>query len=387
MQKQVIDKSISVIKKRIDESGTKEITLQQKGEDGILLQVPSITDFKHIDNLIGKTAKLTFHIANESGDLDLILDKIHNHHAPNTQVLITRNLRDKDTKIGTIIHKAPLLSGDILDDASVVFDNMNFPAVKLTFNFIGAKGFARVTKNNIGKQLAIVLDKQVISAPLIKDSIDGGSALITGNFSIDEANELAILLKSGSLPASLNISEKRFIEPSLGLDAIHSSIYSLIIGAILLATFMIIFYGLFGIIANLSLIICFAMIISVFYIMQITLTLPGAAGIILTLGMAVDANILIFERIKEEINLGKKKIQAIEIGYKSAFNTIFDANITTMIAILMLYIFASGFIRGFAISIGIGIICSTMTSVFFAKLLTDIFNKFLFNYNKNLLRD
>ena len=348
-----LKQSIEIVRRRIDDVGTKEPTILQRGEKRILVELPGLKDPERIKNLLGKTAKLSFrlvtNLSSEFGSDKLL----------------------SETGEEIIVSKKIVMSGENLIDAQPRLDNQsNQPSVSFTLDRLGAQKFGKSTTRNVGKRLAIVLDNKVISAPSIREPITGGSGNISGNFSFQEATDLALLLRSGALPTPINIVEERTVGPDLGEDSIKSGVFSLFIGFILVVTYMIYKYRFFGIIANISLISNLVMLIGVLTLLEATLTLPGIAGIILTVGMAVDANVLIFERIKEELKTDKSIIHAFDIGYSKAKITVLDANITTLIAATILFVFGSGPIKGFAVTLGIGIITTLYSAYFIARHLT-----------------
>ena len=271
------------------------------------------------------------------------------------------------------LQKKSVVSGSELTNAQPSFDQNNRPAVSFQFNPVGGRKFGEYTKENIGNPFAIVLDSEVISAPVIQSHIPGGAGIITGSFTVDESNRLAILLRAGALPASIRVLEQRTVGPELGADSIKSGKIAAIIAGSLILLFMALTYGLFGLFANIGLIINIALIFSIMATMSATLTLPGIAGIVLTIGMAVDANVLIFERIKEELQVNKSIFRAIELGYEKALTSIIDANVTTFIAAIILFTLGSGPIRGFSVTLGIGIITSVFTAVFLTRLIVSLY--------------
>lgn len=367
LQEQVIDQSIEIIRMRVDSTGTKEPMIQRQGKKHILLQVPGEEDPGYLKNLLGQTAKMTFHIVDESATTS-------SHD--NSVMLLP--LKDKEgteeANIMLPVKKKALLSGDMLVDARANFYNAA-PVVEFEFNAVGSKIFAEVTKENHHKRLAIVLDNEVLSAPTINDPILGGKGHITGNFSVEAANELALLLRAGALPAPLNIVEERSIGPNLGLDSIEAGKKAGILGFVAVVIFMIWSYGILGIFANIALTLAMLYIFAMLTMFQATLTLPGIAGIILTIGMAVDANVLIYERIREELHKGNSNLHSIRQGFNSAFATIADSNITTLIAAFLLYIFGTGAIKGFAVALSIGLVASMFTAIIVTKLLIDSWYK------------
>ena len=352
-----VDQSIEIVRKRIDETGTKEASILRRGSNRILVELPGVKDPERIKELLGKTAQLAFRMVtsdkSEFGNDIFIL---------------------KDTGEEITVSKRVIISGENLIDAKPRFDNLNQePIVAFTLNRSGSQRFGQATSRNIGKRLAIILDNQAISAPVIQDSITGGQGTISGNFTFQSATDLALLLRSGSLPAPLSIVEARTVGPDLGQDSIEAGVVSLFVGFILVILFMIFKYRLFGIIANVALISNLLMLLGFLTILEATLTLPGIAGIILTVGMAVDANVLIFERIKEEIyKESSNNIQAFDLGFKRSIVNILDANITTLIASIILFIFGSGPVKGFAVTLSIGLITTLFSAYFISRHLTSI---------------
>jgi preprotein translocase subunit SecD len=349
IKKKLGEQSIEIVRKRIDENGTKEPVIAMQGQNRILLQVPGITDNQQIKQILGKTAKLTFHLLAE------------NNHYDSFQI------SDGDGRIYNLQNTA-IVTGDMLESATATYHEGK-PAVAFSFNKIGTQKFADITKKNLGKIFAVVLDNKIVTAPVINTPITQGSGVISGSFSTEEASKVALLLRAGALPTPLNIIEERVIGPSLGLDSIKSGKISAVAGVVLVAIFMLLFYGIFGIFANIALVINLAIIIAVLAMLDGTLTLPGIAGIILTIGMSVDANVLIFERIKEELNHKKSVFIAVEQGFSQAYRTILDSNITTLIITFFLYNFGNGSIKGFSITLSIGIMSSMFTAVLFTRML------------------
>ncbi len=351
-----LKQSIEIVRRRIDDVGTKEPTILQRGDKRILVELPGVKDPERIKNLIGKTAQLNFRLVSENTS-EFGFDK-----------LLSENGEELN------VSKRIIISGDNLVDSQPRLDTQsNQPNVSFTLDRLGAQKFGKITTTNVGKRLAIVLDNRIISAPSIREPITGGQGSISGNFTFQEATDLALLLRSGALPTPLNIVEERTVGPDLGKDSIKSGTFSLMVGFILVILYMIYKYRFFGIIANISLISNLLMLIGILTIMEATLTLPGIAGIILTVGMAVDANVLIFERIKEELKTEKSIIHAFDIGYSKAKITVLDANITTLIAACILFAFGSGPIKGFAVTLGIGIITTLYSAYFIARHLTSWF--------------
>ena len=360
---QTMDQSLEIIRRRVDEAGTREPTIQKQGSRRILIQVPGLGSAEELLQLIGRTAKLTFH--------PVIKNSVSCEKKPVITSIIVENFDNTNNCLE--LEKKFVVSGSQLTNAQPSFDQNNRPAVSFQFNPVGGRKFGEYTKNNIGNPFAIVLDKQVISAPIIQSYIPGGAGIITGNFSVDESNRLSILLRAGALPAAIQVLEQRTVGPELGADSIKSGKIAAIIAGILVLLFMIASYGLFGLFANVGLIFNIALIFSIMAYFAATLTLPGIAGIVLTIGMAVDANVLIFERIKEEIKTNKSLYRAIELGYEKALTSIIDANVTTFIAAVILFSLGSGPIKGFSVTLGIGIMTSVFTAVYLTRLLISIY--------------
>tara|TARA_Y100000591_G_scaffold320851_1_gene334907 strand:+ start:1796 stop:3349 length:1554 start_codon:yes stop_codon:yes gene_type:complete len=355
-----LDQAVEIVRRRVDETGTNEPNILKRGNNRILVELPGLDDPARIKSLLGKTANLTFQFvsSNENDDFG-------------TEKLKFDNNLDEAT-----VSKRIILNGDNLVDAKPRMDTQNNETI-VSFNLdrVGAKKFARATTENVGKQLAIILDGKIISAPSIREPIVGGSGQISGNFTFQSATDLALLLRSGALPAPMNIIEERTVGPDLGKDSIKAGIISLIVGFSLVVLFMIYKYRIFGLIANFALITNLFLLIGILTLFGATLTLPGIAGIILTVGMAVDANVLIFERIKEEISIEKNKIIAFDSGYIKSRTAIIDANITTLIAAVILFLMGSGPIKGFSVTLGIGILTTLFSVYFIARLLSSIYVK------------
>jgi len=349
-----LKQSIEIVRRRIDDVGTKEPTILQRGEKRILVELPGLKDPERIKALLGKTAQLNFRLVSDNNEFG-------------AEELVSED----GEKLN--ISKRIIMSGENLIDAQPSIQNQNNePTVSFTLDRLGAQKFGRATTDNVGKRLAIVLDGEIVSAPNINEPITSGNGMISGNFSFQEATDLALLLRSGALPTPLLVVEERTVGPDLGEDSIKSGVTSLIIGFILVILFMLYKYKIFGLIANTALIANLLMLIGTLTILEATLTLPGIAGIILTVGMAVDANVLIFERIKEELKTEKSPIHAFDSGYSRAKITVLDANITTLIAAIILFAFGSGPVKGFAITLGIGIITTLFTAYFLARHLTSL---------------
>lgn len=351
-----VDQSIEVIRRRVDELGTTEPNIQRQGEDRVLVQVPGLGDPQRLKDLLKQTARLSFHLVSQemSGE-----QALQGRPPSGAEVMFSSD----DPPIPYVIERREIVSGEDLVDSQPGFDQRtNEPLVTFRFNNSGARDFGRASTDNVGRPFAIILDDVVISAPVIREPILGGSGQISGNFTVESANDLAILLRAGALPADLTIVEERTVGPGLGQDSIEAGETAGIIAAIAVLVFMVLSYGLFGVFANVALTINIIMIMGVLSMLQATLTLPGIAGIILTIGMAVDANVLIYERIREEARAGRNAIAAIDAGYKRALGTILDANITTLIAAIILFSLGSGPIRGFAITLAIGIVTTVFSA-------------------------
>ncbi|WP_417450247.1 protein translocase subunit SecD [Kordiimonas sp.] len=361
-KRDAIARAMEVMRKRVDPDGTKEITLHPQGNDRIILEVPGASDPEEIKRLIGKTAKLTFHDVNTNvSPEDIARGRLGARE---------RAVPMADSPGQIVIKERVIVSGDDLTDAKAAFDgNTGRPAVAFTFNTAGAKRFGNHTRDNVGRPFAIVLDNTVISAPNIQQPILSGSGQITGVGTAAEAQELATLLKAGALPVPLTVLEQRTVGPDLGSDSIEAGEWAATVGFAGVIVFMLLAYGGFGLAANLALITNLVLIMGMLSLFQATLTLPGIAGIVLTIGMAVDANVLIFERIREEQSNGRKPFGAMEHGYGEALSTIMDANITTFIAAAVLYMLGSGPVQGFAVTLAIGILTSMFTAVVLTRLI------------------
>ncbi len=374
IKKLTIEQSLETIRNRVDQFGISEPEIIPQGEDRIVIQLPGIKDTTRAKNLIGKTALLEFKLVDEEHSLDDAL----RGNVPDGSVIANENRLDRQsgrrTNIPILLKNKTLLTGGYLESAQVkIGDRFGEPYVGIKFNTQGAKDFDRITGENVKKRLAIVLDGIVHSAPVIQERISGGEAQITGSFTMDEAKDLAIVLRAGALPAPVHILEERTVGPSLGQDSIDKGLWSTIIGGILVMIFMIVYYKFSGVVANVALIMNMIVILGTLAAFRATLTLPGIAGIVLTIGMAVDANVLIFERIREELRAGKTPRAAIETGYSRAFLTILDTNVTTLIAALFLFGFGTGPVKGFAVTLSIGIVVSMFTAIFVTRIIFDHF--------------
>jgi len=363
-----VNQTIEVVRLRVDETGVREPTIQRQGTDRILIQLPGVKDPERIKAIIGKVAKMTFHLLHPRVSAE---EAMRGRIPPGAKLLPDAEEKDPSGNPRMyLIQKKVMVSGENLVDSQPSFDQRtNEPVVTFRFDSVGGRKFGNVTGKNVGRIFAIVLDNKVISAPVIREPILGGTGQISGNFTVESAQDLALLLRAGSLPAALTYLEERTVGPGLGADSIAAGKIASIIGMILVLIFMAVAYGLFGLFANIPLMFNMILIFGGLSFLPATLTLPGIAGIVLTIGMAVDANVLIFERIREEVRVGRTPISAIEAGYSRAITTIIDANLTTLIAALLLYQFGSGPIRGFAVTLSIGIATSMFTAIMLTRLL------------------
>ena len=354
--------SLEIIRRRIDEVGTREPTIQRQGTNRILIQVPGLGSAQELKDLIGTTAQLSFHpvVGRTSNANDRA--GVGNVIFPSID----------EEGVFYVLEENPVVTGEELVDSQPSFDQNGGPAVSFRFNSAGGAKFGRYTAENVGQLFAIVLDEEVISAPRINEAIPGGSGIISGNFSLEQSTQLAVLLRAGALPVEPTFVEERTIGPQLGQDSIDAGRIACIVAFSGVLVFMVLSYGTFGLFANLALIVNVAMIFGLLSMIGATLTLPGIAGIVLTIGMAVDANVLIFERIREELKSAKGPARAIELGYEKALSAILDANITTFITAVILFVMGSGPVRGFAITLGLGILTSVFTAIFVTRLIVVI---------------
>ncbi len=359
---QVIDQSIGIVRRRIDELGTKEPSIQGQGTDRILVQLPGVQNPESVKILLGKTAKMSFHLIDET---TTVAQAKHNKINRKTSTIMNGSNGEQ-----YVVLRKQILGGENLVDARVSF-NEGAPVVSFRFNTVGGRKFGEVTSNHVNERLAIVLDNEVISAPTINGPITGGSGIITGNFTTKTANDLALLLRSGALPAPLEVIQERTVGAGLGADSIQSGVIASIIGLCAVVIFMVMAYGLFGVMVDITVFLNIAIMLGIMSFIGTTLTLPGIAGIILTIGMAVDANILIFERMREEVNKGRSIRDSITVGFTEAYRTIVDSNLTTLVASVVLFYFGSGPVRGFAVTLAIGILTSMFTSITVSRLLTE----------------
>ena len=359
LKAKVVDQSIEIVRRRIDELGTKEPVIQRQGSDRIVVQLPGLQNPEYVKTLLGKTAKLSFHMVDSrSSAMDARRGKLSTS---------SRLIKGSEGE-SFVISRKPVVGGENLIDAQASFQD-GMPVVSFKFNSLGGKKFGEATSENVGERLAIVLDNEVISAPVINGPIVGGSGIISGNFTVKSANDLALLLRSGALPAPLEVLEERTVGAGLGADSIREGVFASIIGLIAVVVFMIAAYGLFGLFTTITVFMNLFLMLGVLSLIGATLTLPGIAGIILTIGMAVDANVLIFERMREEVKHGRSTKDAAEAGFNEAWSTIVDSNLTTLVAALVLFYFGSGPVRGFAVTLAIGIATSMFTSVTVTRLI------------------
>jgi preprotein translocase subunit SecD len=365
-KRNLLNQSVEIIRRRVDETGTKEPLIQPQGMNRIIVEVPGIEDPERLKTIIGQTAKLTFHMLH--AETPIVSEDMM--FIPDGYLLVPSDELDIDgnPKSYFLANERPDLSGEGLDDASAAF-YQGIPQVNFKFDNQAARDFGVLTSNNVGKLFAIILDDQVISAPVIREPILGGQGVISGDFTLESANDLALLLRAGALPAPIEIIEERTVGPTLGKDSVASGKKAVIYAGILVMIMMFVIYGLFGLFADIALLVNVVLIIAALTLLQATLTLPGIAGIVLVIGMAVDANVLIFERIREEARYGKSIYATIDNGFSAAVKTIIDSNLTTLLAALILYYFGSGPVRGFAVTLSIGIIASMFSAISFTRLM------------------
>ncbi|MDR2723769.1 MAG: protein translocase subunit SecD [Holosporaceae bacterium] len=363
-----VDRSIEIVRKRVDETGTREASIQRQGNDRILLQIPGLQDPSHVKALLGRTAKMTFRLVDENAPE--VMDR-------KKAVAPVGSIYFESPESGKFIavKKHILVGGETLTDAGLGYDEYNRPEVSFKFNKIGAKKFGEATRENVGKRFAIILDNEIISAPVIQTPITGGSGRITGDFSLEKARDLALLLRAGALPAPLTVIEEKTVGPDLGADSIHSGIMATLLSGLFVLVFMFLWYSSFGLIADIAVMANLILLIAGLSCLQATLTLPGIAGIALTVGMAVDANVLINERIKEYIRKGEKWMKAVEAGYDLAMTSIVDTNLNTIIGMMCLYQFGTGPVKGFAITTILGTIISFFTSTTLTRYVVTILMK------------
>lgn len=372
IQRLAAEQALETIRNRIDQFGVSEPDIRHQGENRILIQLPGIRDTQRAKDLIGKTALLEFKLLDEEHDINAALK---GEIPPGSDLLYqitTDRATLRETRTPYLVKKRALLTGAYLTDAKVQIDSQfNEPYVAINFDKKGGRIFEKITEENVKKRLAIILDNKVYSAPVIQEKISGGAARITGNFTAETARDLAIVLRAGALPAPVNIIEERTVGPSLGMDSINKGLISMLIGGLFVVLFMAFYYKGAGVIADVALILNIILIAGGLAAFQATLTLPGIAGIILTIGMAVDANVLIFERIREELRVGKSARAAVDAGFDRATLTILDANITTLIAALVLFQFGTGPVKGFAVTLSLGVVSSVFTALVLSRLIFD----------------
>jgi preprotein translocase subunit SecD len=367
-----VTQSLEIVRRRIDETGTREPTIQRQGPDRILVQLPGIDNPDRIKDLLGKTAKLNFHLV----DTETSVGEARQGRLPPGSMLVEADdERDVSGELMQyVVRKRVSVSGDRLVDAQPTFQT-NQPVVSFRFDGVGGRKFGDITVQNIGRPLAIILDNKVISAPVIRSPITGGSGVIEGNFTVREATDLALLLRAGALPAPLTILEERSVGPDLGADSVQAGKLAAMIGLFAVIVFMVVSYGLFGLVADVALLINILLLAAALSLLQATLTLPGIAGIVLTIGMAVDANVLVFERIREEVANGRTPFSAVDAGYQRALTTIIDSNVTTLIAAVLLFGLGSGPVKGFGVTLAIGICTSMFSAVMVTRMMVVLWLK------------
>ncbi|HEX2647178.1 MAG TPA: protein translocase subunit SecD [Candidatus Dormibacteraeota bacterium] len=365
-RRQAVEQSIEIIRRRIDETGTKEPTIQREGQDRILVQLPGVDNPEHVKALLGRTARLTFQLVDTSVSVE---EARRGRLPPGDEVLPGEEGRGSrgGGQAAYVVKKRVMVGGDTLIDAQATFQE-NQPVVSFKFDAAGARRFGDATRENVHKPFAIVLDGKVISAPEIREPILGGSGIISGSFTVQSASDLALLLRAGALPAPITILEERTVGAELGADSIHAGAVASVVGVILVVVFMVLFYGLFGVFADIALMFNLTLMLGALSLLGATLTLPGIAGIALTMGMAVDANVLIYERIREEIRGGRSMLSSLEAGFTRAFGTILDSHVTTLVAGILLYWLGSGPVKGFAVTLSIGVLTSLFSAILVTRL-------------------
>jgi len=364
LSNQTIAQSIEVVRRRIDELGTREPSIQQQGADRILVQVPGLGDPQQLINVISQTARMNFRLVDETGNVQAALQ---GRVPPESELLYETGPLGEQVPL--LVQRRVMVAGDRLAQASQGFDQQGLPVVNFRFDGAGAQAFGEVTRTNVGRRFAIVLDNKVVSAPVIRQPILGGNGQISGNFTVQSANELAVVLNAGALPANLVVIEQRTVGAELGADSVAAGTESALIGLALVIVFILVSYGLFGAFASIGVMVNLMLLVAVMSFLGATMTLPGIAGVVLTLGMSVDANVLIYERIREEMRLGKTAIAAIDTGFRRAMSAIVDSNITTILAALILFQLGSGPVRGFAVTLALGIIISFFSAVMVTRAL------------------
>ena len=364
-ERTILDQSIEIVRRRIDETGTKEPTIQREGSDRILVQLPGIDNPEHVKAILQKTAKMTFQLV----DTNVSVEEAKRVLPPGDEILPSAEDTRHPGVTGPsyVVQRRVMVAGDSLTDAQATFQDAQ-PVVSFKFDANGGRRFGEVTKVNVGKPFAIVLDGKVISAPVIREAITGGAGIISGNFTVQTAGDLALLLRAGALPATLTIIEERTVGPDLGADSIRAGTLACFVGVGLVILFMVMFYGLFGVFANVALFFNLCLLLASLSMLGATLTLPGIAGIALTMGMGVDANVLIYERIREEVRTGRTMLSALEAGFIRAFGTIFDSHVTTFVAGMLMFALGSGPVKGFAVTLCIGVAWSLFSAILVTRL-------------------
>jgi preprotein translocase subunit SecD len=364
-RRQAVEQSIEIIRRRIDATGIKEPTIEQEGQDRIVVELPGVGNPEHVKQLIGKTARLTFQLVDPS----VSVEAARAGRLPPGDVILPASGGQGGAEQGAyVVRRRVIVGGGQLVDAQPTFEGSQ-PVVSFRLDSEGARRFGDATRENVGKELAIVLDNKVISAPVVKEPILGGNGIISGNFTVQSASDLALLLRAGALPAPITFLEERTVGPGLGADSIHAGALACVVAVALVVVFMVLFYGLFGIFADIALFFNLCLMIGALTLLGATLTLPGIAGIALTLGMAVDANVLIYERIREELRGGRTMLSALDTGFKRAFGTILDSHVTTLVAGALMYWLGSGPVRGFAVTLSIGVLTSLFSAILVTRLL------------------
>jgi preprotein translocase subunit SecD len=364
LRRNAVEQSLEIVRRRIDETGTREPVIQRQGENRIVVQLPGVGDPQRIKRLLGKTAKLNFHLVDTSASPD----QAASGRLPAGSVLLPGDERRPGAPAQYVVRKRPMVAGERLVDSRPSFQD-NAPVVSFRFDTLGAKQFGKATQDNVGKLMAIALDDRIISAPVIREPILGGSGVISGSFTTQEAQDLSLLLRAGALPAPLNVLEERTVGPGLGADSIQAGKIACIAGVTLIIIFMVATYALFGVFSCVGLLMNLVLTLAALSVLQATLTLPGIAGIVLSIGVTIDSNVLIFERMREELRAGRTVVSAMDTGYHRAMTTIIDSNLTQLIASLALYVFGTGPIKGFAVTLSIGIIISMFTAITLTRVM------------------
>ncbi|HKT20168.1 MAG TPA: protein translocase subunit SecD [Stellaceae bacterium] len=359
-----VSQSIEIVRRRIDETGVREPSIQREGDDRVVVQLPGLANPEHIKELLGKTAKMTFQLVDTNASVE---DARRGRLPPGDELLPSDTTRNGQPEQYYVVKRRVMVSGDTLTDAQPTFQD-NQPVVSFKFDSTGARRFGDATRDNVGKPFAIVLDNKVISAPVIREPILGGSGVISGSFTTQSANDLAVLLRAGALPAPLTVLQERSVGPDLGSDSIHDGALASVVGVALVVVFMVMFYGLFGIFADIALFFNLCIMLASLSLLGATLTLPGIAGIALTMGMAVDANVLIYERIREEVRGGRTLISSLQAGFERAFGTILDSHVTTLVAGALMFWLGSGPIKGFAVTLSLGVLTSLFSAILVTRL-------------------